>query len=228
MTSLKIAHILSQTAWFGLQLVGKTPEGIAQVKQAWGRRMLELLEIELTVKGTPPPPHSHILVGNHIGFLDIPVIMAVCPNAVFIAKDDLKKWPVIGPCATGGGTIFVNRQSGANRSNARDQIVERLKKNSNCYVTVFPAGTTRLDESKPWKKGIFEIAESEGIPVQLFKIGYSPLRPCAYVEEDHFIQQLNLLFKTKNKKATLTWVERHTSITHAVEFAEKLRAKVVL
>lgn len=223
---VKVASVFLKTALYGCALVGKDRKAVRAHKRKWARDVLNTLGFEIVIRGTPPAEGTCILVGNHVSYLDIFLLMASDGAATFIAKDDLLRWPLIGVGAKAIGTIFVSRESGADRSATREQIIQCLDKNDSDKLVVFPAGTTTLDESKPWKKGIFEIAKKAGVPVQLFQIEYDPLREAAYIDDDNLFVQMAGLSKVKKKTATLTWLDRFEDIDAPVEFAETLREKV--
>ena len=64
-------------------------------------------------------------------------------------------------------------------------------------ITIFPSGTTRLTEDQPWKKGAFEIAKDAKVPVQLFKLDYSPLRELAYINDDNLLGKMQQIHEKK-------------------------------
>lgn len=197
------------------------------LKQEWANDILTFLRYKIIINGDPPSFGSHILVGNHISFIDIPVILSVIPNAIFIAKDDLRRWPILGFCIALAGTVFVSRKVGADRSQTRKQILDNLKSSEELHVVVFPSGTTSLDESRPWKKGIFEVAQQAGIKMKAFKITHMPLRVSAYIDDDNFIEKLSEIFKTNDKCVTISWLESFDSDGDPTFVAETIRKQVV-
>lgn len=207
----------------------KNDEGKALIRQKWAKEILHGLGYEIEIVGKPSISRSHILVGNHISFLDIPVLLATFPNAVFIAKDDLKKWPILGACIATAGTIFISREKGADRAFARKIIVETLTSNTNLSVVVFPSGTTSLDENVTWKKGIFEIAKTAKVPIQSFRITYNPLRESAYIDDDHLLSKLKEMSQLDKKSVTITWLDAYEdfeSPESPESLAEEIRKKV--
>ncbi|MGH2369114.1 MAG: lysophospholipid acyltransferase family protein, partial [Chloroflexota bacterium] len=59
-----------------------------------------------------PPTGSGglILACNHLSYFDIPLLGAWCPRAViFIAKSEVRRWPVVGQIGLAYGQIFVRR-----------------------------------------------------------------------------------------------------------------------
>lgn len=198
---------------------------VNSLKQKWAASILSDFGYAVSVRGQKPGTGPLILVGNHISYLDIILLMSVHPAVVFLAKKEVSKWPVIGLAAVRVGTIFVDREQKNDRTQKRSQIADALLK-SNSQLAVFPSGTTTLDENKPWKKGIFEIAHQNSIPVQTFKISYSPLRESAYIDEDNLLIQMQKLFGIRNKTASFTWLEQQ-QIHSPLAMAESLRKSVI-
>lgn len=179
---------------------------IVGLKQQWALSFLKTFNIDLRVKNTFKEERNLIFVGNHIGFLDIIVLFAVEPRLVFLAKAELAAWPIIGTAARRIETLFVKRESAASRSDSKKAIHQRIcDPEKSTRIAGFPSGTTSLDENVPWRKGLFEIALATGTPVQTFRFKYTPLRACAYIENDNLFTSLMKLFCTRNITATIEW-----------------------
>ena len=73
--------------------------------QQWAARFLHIWRIGLDVRGTPPKQGPVLMVVNHISWLDI-LVMHAAGYCRFVSKADVKDWPVIGPMATGAGTLY--------------------------------------------------------------------------------------------------------------------------
>ena len=71
------------------------------------RRVLRLLHVEVQVTGDVPA--EGLLVSNHLSYLDILVLSSLTP-ALFVAKREVKTWPVFGWLAACGGTLFIDRE----------------------------------------------------------------------------------------------------------------------
>jgi 1-acyl-sn-glycerol-3-phosphate acyltransferase len=225
MIPVKILIVFLKTAFSGFQIVGKSETQKLKIKKRWAEMVLRSFGMELVAVGTPPATGASVLVGNHVSYLDIPVLMAALPETTFIAKSDLLTWPIIGAAAAAAGTIFVKRANGSDRALARTQISEQLRK-QNQKIVIFPSGTTSLHENKPWKKGAFEIAKETEVPLYLFRIDYLPLRPAAYIDEDQLLSQMKNLIGHSQKKVTLQWLGEFADVQDPAVFAEKLRSKV--
>lgn len=174
---------------------------VPELQLEFARKTLERFRIQLHIHGTVTNESPMIFVGNHISYLDIPVLMAAIPSVSFVAKKELASWPVFGLAAKTMNTILVDRENSDSRSAARDAIRQGLKDGRR--IVVFPAGTTSLHEDKEWRRGVFEIAQELNMAVQPFRINYSPLRKAAYIDNDFFVSHVFRLGYGKPVSATL-------------------------
>jgi 1-acyl-sn-glycerol-3-phosphate acyltransferase len=80
-----------------------------------------------------------LLAANHISWLDIFVVDSIRP-VNFVAKSDIKQWPLIGSLCDRAGTIFVERTRRHAVRKVLDDMADVLAKGG--CVGVFPEGTT--------------------------------------------------------------------------------------
>jgi 1-acyl-sn-glycerol-3-phosphate acyltransferase len=66
------------------------------------------MRLGIAVEGRPPDRGPALLVANHASWLDVIALGAVV-EAAFIAKNEVAGWPLIGPVAKAGRTIFIDR-----------------------------------------------------------------------------------------------------------------------
>jgi 1-acyl-sn-glycerol-3-phosphate acyltransferase len=98
------------------------------------------------------PPADGFLVANHLSYLDIVVLAALC-RCVFVAKQDVRGWPVFGWFAQMAGTIFVDR----NRRFDTVRTANEMKsvEQSGRLVVLFPEGTSSGGEDVlPFKSSL--------------------------------------------------------------------------
>lgn len=107
----------------------------------WSRRLLRMLRVNLRVHGLPAEglPGNLLVVANHVSWLDIFVLNTVQP-ARFIAKAELKRWPLVGRFASGGGTIFVDRSRRHDTHQVNRHATSVLAAGD--VIAIFPEGTT--------------------------------------------------------------------------------------
>ena len=182
--SLKTSVQVFSETYQSLLEAKKNSGQVLTVKSVWAETMLRLLKIDLNIIGMMADTKPLLLVGNHISYLDIVLLLKANPDFSFVAKKEIASWPIFGNAAIAAQTIFVQRENSGSRASARQEIVKSLKNNQR--VVIFPSGTTCLNELKSWKKGAFEIALENNIMIQPFRISYSPIRPAAYIEKDFF------------------------------------------
>ena len=106
---------------------------------SWAREMLRILGIELRLEGAVPARGPLLLVANHISWLDI-LVMHAARHCRFVAKADVKRWPLIGTLATGGGTLYIERESRRDAMRVVHRMAESLRAGD--VLAVFPEGTT--------------------------------------------------------------------------------------
>ena len=79
-------------------------DSLPAARAAWlqnsSRRVLRVFRVETQITGNIPS--SGLLVCNHLSYLDILVLAALAP-CVFVAKREVKHWPVFGWFAKAGG-----------------------------------------------------------------------------------------------------------------------------
>ena len=109
-----------------------------RVKGWWSQALLEILGLRLEAAVDHVPPGS-MLVANHISWLDIFVINAALP-AAFVAKDDVRHWPLVGWLAGANDTVFLRRGSRKHAALINGAIGDILARGH--HVAVFPEGTT--------------------------------------------------------------------------------------
>ena len=113
---------------------------------------------------------SGLTVSNHLTYLDILVYGAVRPF-VFVAKSEVRRWPLLGTLATLGGTIFVDRDRSLQVANASRQIEQAL--DDGLTVLLFPEGTSSDGrELLPFRSPLFEPAIRTGAHVTAAAIRY--------------------------------------------------------
>lgn len=109
-----------------------------RILQRWSAGLLHILNVRIEHEGQAAP-HSGLIVCNHISWLDIFVLNAVVPMR-FVAKADVRRWPLIGWLCARAGTLFIQR--GNARAAARmNTLLCDLLRQQQC-LAVFPEGTT--------------------------------------------------------------------------------------
>ncbi len=124
-----------------------------------------IFRIKVSMKGVPPTKKHVIYVGNHLSYIDIPVIGGKLP-ATFIAKADVRNWPIFGFLARIAQTIFIER----NR-NAVNKCITDIKESllNGRSLILFPEGTSSNGvEILPFKSSLFELFLNPELKEKLF------------------------------------------------------------
>ncbi|WP_240492856.1 lysophospholipid acyltransferase family protein [Candidatus Terasakiella magnetica] len=126
----------------------------------WHKGVCALLFIKIHQQGLPVKDQRVLLAGNHLSYLDIPII-ASCLDVTFVAKSDVASWPLFGFLARISQTAFIDRKPSMARLQ-KNELKERLIKGER--ILIFPEGTSTNGKNvKPFKTSLFEIAMDEEI-----------------------------------------------------------------
>lgn len=126
-----------------------------------------LFGIRYKIKGTPCLKGRTLFVGNHLSYLDIPLIGAALPIS-FIAKKEVAGWPLFGLLAKLQRTAFVER-SRQGTIEGQDTVEHRLELLK--HLVLFPEGTSSTGEAVlPFKSSYFAPVLNKDITVQTFTI----------------------------------------------------------
>ena len=132
---------------YAIHCAFRPQDSLPAARAAWlqntSRRLLRVFRIETQFTGDIPS--SGLLVCNHLSYLDILVLSALAP-CVFVAKQEVKHWPVFGWFAKLAGTVFVHREQRAQAVQTVDEIEAALQ-----------TGIARIEKQLPE----FEHAEAE-------------------------------------------------------------------
>ena len=113
--------------------------------------VIKIMRFRLHVEGTPLSD-AGLIVANHTSWLDIFVSNAAVP-VVFVAKSEVKTWPMIGIFARAVGTEFIIRKR-TRTATQKDVLMNRMENGDR--LLLFPEGTsTDRQRILPFKSGLF-------------------------------------------------------------------------
>jgi 1-acyl-sn-glycerol-3-phosphate acyltransferase len=179
----------------------------ARLTRGWSRRLLRLCRIEVGPAGGVPALAHALVVANHVSWLDIFVINALSPCR-FVAKAEIRSWPVMGWLAAGAGTVFIARGNRRELRHVFKGLVEVLQKGER--VALFPEGTTGLQgQVLPFHANLFEAAIDAGAQVQPYALAYvgpdgAHHPSIEYVGETTFVESLLTILQGPPVTARLT------------------------
>ncbi|MDK6075720.1 lysophospholipid acyltransferase family protein [Massilia varians] len=141
-----------------------------RLTRRWSRKLLGLCRVSVEqTPGAPVLEHA-LIVANHVSWLDIFVINALHPCR-FVAKAEIRSWPVLGWLAAAAGTVFIARGNRRELRHIFKGLVSVLQEGQR--VAFFPEGTTsRQGEVLPFHANLFEAAIDAKVAVQPYALSY--------------------------------------------------------
>lgn len=166
----------------------------ARVKR-WSIKLLALcrVRVEVNPQAAARTASRALIVANHVSWLDIFVINTLHPCR-FVAKSDIRGWPLIGWLCDKAGTIFIARGSLRDVRRIFENLVASLRAGE--HVAFFPEGTTaRQGMLLPFHSNLFEAAIDARVPIQPYALRYvdanGDLHPAAdFVGNMSFVQSV--------------------------------------
>lgn len=173
---------------FGRLSAGQRREAV----RAWSLRVLRASRVRLQRIGQPHDS-ACLLAVNHVSWLDIMALNAAYPTR-FVAKSEVRHWPLLGRLVAGAGTLFIERERPRDAMRVMHDMAHCLRNGE--HVSVFPEGTTSDGTHVlALHANLFQAAISAGTPVQPVLLRYldasgAPSRAPAYVDDDTILDTL--------------------------------------
>ncbi|MEP7297835.1 MAG: lysophospholipid acyltransferase family protein [Burkholderiales bacterium] len=139
--------------------------------QWWAAKMLRMMGIALQVEGAPHRGGT-LLIANHISWLDIVALHAVCPQARFVSKADVRSWPLLSQLIDAGGTLYLERERKRDALRVVHVMAQALTAGET--VAVFPEGTTSDGRALlPFHANLLQAAIVTSTPIQPVALRFS-------------------------------------------------------
>jgi 1-acyl-sn-glycerol-3-phosphate acyltransferase len=217
----RISRILIHTnvglvvATFVLPFVGKNPK-LLLIKW-WCGGLLRAFNIKVVTYGDLPAPNIQgmMFVANHISWSDIHALNSLIPLR-FIAKSDIKSWPVFGYLVTKANTLFIDRDKRQDAGRIVEITAESLIAGDNlCF---FPEGTTTDGTGTegalvlPFKSSVLQAAISANTHVWPVAIRYtnedgSINTEIAYTGKTTLVESMQKVLRQKNPVIELHFLD---------------------
>jgi 1-acyl-sn-glycerol-3-phosphate acyltransferase len=181
----------------------------------WSQKTLDVLGIQVVHETPFSAAHTEaaprLLVANHVSWVDALIIQTIQPS-IFVAKSEVRSWPIVGSIATGCGVVFVNRGSPASARQMVDELSSAL--HHGYCVAGFPEGTSSDGSSVMLFHGnLFEAAINHNIHVQPLAIRYTNPKTgalcfkAAFIGDIGFVQSLHQVVSSNGIKAKVQLCE---------------------
>ncbi len=126
----------------GLMLGRKAGFFQEQIRRNWCAMVCRILNVQVDTVGQPSH-ETRLWVANHISWLDIIALGARHP-LLFVAKEEVSDWPVMGYLARRLGTLFVRRGDAEQTGTIAEKMAWQLRQGR--QIMLFPEGTTTNGE----------------------------------------------------------------------------------
>ena len=225
-------EVLRAAAGYATQCAFRSRFSLPLARARWlqrsSKRVLRVFRVETRCDGNIPT--NGVLVCNHLSYLDVLVLAALAPS-VFVAKSEVKRWPVFGWFARLAGTIFVHRNKPSQTTRSVNEIAAALHEDA--LVVLFPEGTSSGGETVlPFKSSLLEPATRHAHAVTAGVIGYQ-LSDGDVVEEVCYWKDMTLLphlinlLSKRAIRASVRFAVLREGRTNRKELARRLHAEVL-
>jgi 1-acyl-sn-glycerol-3-phosphate acyltransferase len=149
-----------------------------------------------------------IIASNHISWVDIFVISATHP-ALFVAKAEIRDWPIAGWICDRAGTIFIRRARRSDTAKINDTMQGVLAQGFT--IGFFPEGTTTPgNKLLKFHTSLFESAVANRATLAPVALRYrlesgAPSPAIAFVGEISFVESVGLILRQRKMIAEITF-----------------------
>lgn len=176
--------------------------------RAWSSGLLRVFGMRSRRIGAPLPG-GVMFVANHVTWLDI-VSLHSQRMMGFVAKREIRGWPLVGWMAERAGTIFHARGDTESLGGVLREMLTRL--HASRAVGVFPEGGTRAgDKVGPFHARIFLAAVEAGAPVQPVALRYgaggSAQQVVAFGRRENFLSNFLRLLGEPGREVEVHFLE---------------------
>lgn len=157
----------------GVALLRRHPRLRARVRafstRLWGRGLCLVLGVRRQRLGRPPKA-PFLLVSNHLSWVDIPLLCGET-GCTFVAKAEIRSWPLAGWVCRAAGVIFVDR--GSKRDVLRvGKLIDKALREGRGVTLFAEGGTNEGRELLPFKPSLLQGAAASGAPVHHVTLSY--------------------------------------------------------
>jgi 1-acyl-sn-glycerol-3-phosphate acyltransferase len=154
--------------------------------QRWSQALIYIVGIRLRIVGDLPQTAA-LVVANHVSWAD-PFVLIACAPVHFVAKAEIRRWPVFGWLAAQAGTIFIQRERARDLHKVTNHFTLALQ--NGLSVGMFPESTTTDGKQLlPFKPALFQVAIDANAPCQPVALQYQH-DAAAWIDHMGFISSI--------------------------------------
>lgn len=136
---------------------------LSQHSNKYAKAICALLNIKIEIKNPIAPDTRGLVVGNHMGFVDIFAVHSILPS-LFVTSLEMRETPVLGPITEFGGCLYVNRKNRANILMELKEMIMALRDHDR--VIIYPEATSHNgEEVLPFKRTLLTAAAHASVPI---------------------------------------------------------------
>lgn len=198
----------------------------------WAKGSARIFNFKVESEGEPPKA-PFFLVCNHLSYLDI-IPLYFYLNCTFVAKKEVKSWPVLGFLVYMMGVIFIDRKHKGDVVRVNKILTESL--NEHQGIVIFPEGTsTGGKDILPFKSSLLEYPASQNLDVYVASINYKTSEKdmnavdsvCFFGARHSFPEHVFLMAKNHRIDCKIIFNNEPVKASDRKELAEKLYQKMM-
>jgi 1-acyl-sn-glycerol-3-phosphate acyltransferase len=232
-----VALILLTLALLPVQIVAVAllPRFARSVPVLYHRVGARILGLDIGAIGRVADARPLLIVANHVSWLDIPLIAAALPVS-FIAKHEVRDWPVFGVLAKLQHSVFVDRTRSRQSAAANSEIAERLLAGD--VMVLFAEGTSGDGHDVlPFRSALIGAATQACARMPAGRICIQPLavtyvgearRVAPWYGEMDLVPHFAEILRAPALRAVLSWGEpvAYSGQSDRKQVAKKLEAEI--
>jgi len=238
-TRLLLLTIYTLTT-FGIYLLGKPlfwlfrlpPEPWRNLfMRSWARAVVFLFNIDIQSEGEAPKA-PFFIVSNHMGYVDI-VPLYIHLRCTFVAKKEVRHWPVLGFMVKAVGVIFIDRTKRRDVKRVNELLNSVLNKYQG--LIVFPEGTSSAGSRVlPFHSSLLQLPAEANQPVHYCSLYYETAEGdlpavesvCFYGGRESFTSHIVKFAKTSKVTCKIRFGPEPVQSTDRKVLADTLQQKL--
>ncbi len=176
--------------------------------------------IRVIAKNKPPADEKCMLVGNHMGFLDLLAVYALTPS-LFVTSEEMHETPVLGLITEMAGCVYVERRNRSKTVGEMRKLADALREGFR--IVLYPEATSHNgEEILPFKRTLMMAASEAGVPIQPFVVNFTDINGEPFIMKwrDHVCWYGDMTFAEGMWKSLSL-----KTLTIEVEYLEKVYPK---
>jgi 1-acyl-sn-glycerol-3-phosphate acyltransferase len=178
--------------------------------QWWSAKLLRIVGLRVLIAGEAPTASlgATMVAANHVSWLDIFLVSSARPTR-FVAKSEIRDWPLAGWIADKAGTLFVRRSEWRETARVNERVHDAFGQ-GDC-VGLFPEGiTTEGDTLLKFHSALFEPAVANEARVYPAAIRYETAsgelcREVSFAGDRSFMESLALVIRQRRVVAKIAF-----------------------